>query len=64
MTIWTVMFGDDPLSKPTSSVCCSARVKIFNSRRLAYSFRDFCKMQGLYADVVFHPYLPANATVH
>ena len=64
MTIWTVMFGDDPLSDTAGNVCRSARVKVFNSRRTAYSFRNFCKMKGLYADVVYHPYRPAYSTLH
>ena len=64
MTIWTVMFGDDPLDDTAGKMGRSARVKVFNSRRTAYSFRNFCKRKGLYADVIHHPHRPAGTTIH
>ena len=54
MMIWTVMFGDDPLSVSTRG-SASARIRIFNSRRTAYAFKEACREAGVFADVVHHP---------
>ena len=63
MTLWTVMFGDDPLKrKKTGST--SARVKVFGSRRSAYGFKEFCVCNGIHADVVFHPRPDIYPTFH
>ncbi len=63
MTVWTVLFGDDPL-KIKGSTCVTTRVKTFDHRRTAYAFRDLCKVYGVYADVHCHTSVSSSSTLH